>query len=135
MAHHKPSIARASTAQADENNDEDSDSEEDVPTLKTQFVAFAKAKGQEGSGSHINLSQSDYWMKQANVLQGRKLTTTDTGVCYLKFKKYKLSFEEYAEFLQILADYKKMPVNEIIEKMVNCGPPQQDTNVNLTLGR
>ncbi|KAK6632710.1 hypothetical protein RUM43_013480 [Polyplax serrata] len=110
----------------EENEEEDSDEEVETRALKKQFVLFIKAKNPDDPGTHIVLSQSDHWMKHAGVIRGRQLTTTDTGVCYFKFKKYKLTFQEFVEFLEMLAAYKNIPVSELIEKLINCGPPPQE---------
>lgn len=34
----------------------------------------------------IRLPQSDYWMRQANLLDDRRLTMTDTGIAYFSFE-------------------------------------------------
>lgn len=34
----------------------------------------------------MTLSQSDLWFRQANVLQKKVLSLTDTGMCFSKFK-------------------------------------------------
>lgn len=57
------------------------------PTLDSMFVAFANlgSKLPSTDGSKIILSQLDRWMEQAEMF-GEKLTLTDTGVEYNKFK-------------------------------------------------
>lgn len=54
-------------------------------TLKTQFELFAKFGDTKADGKTITLTQCDKWMKQAQVI-GKKITTTDTGICFNKFK-------------------------------------------------
>lgn len=124
----KTEIAQSGGDQVEFSAEEDAEEEEDEgPTLSKQFVAFVKYKQAENKGTHILLSQSDFWMTQAEVIQGRELTTTDTGVCFFRFKKYKLDFQEYEQFLSALAAYKKIPLEEIIYKLVNCGLPPEET--------
>lgn len=111
--------------------DEDSDDEEDEveekgPTLQSQFVAFAKFRNLENAGTHIGLHQINMWLKQAGVIQVRQLTRTDTGFCYFHFKKCKLNFDEYKEFIELLANRKRLSAKDMIDKLVNCGPPQGD---------
>lgn len=118
-----------------EEDDSSDEEDEDKPTLRKQFVAFVKAKNNHDPGTHILLSQSDIWMKHAGVIRGRIITQTDTGVCFFKFKKYKLNYNEYLEFLQILAEYKKIAIEDIIEKMVHCGPPPKENNPGINLPR
>lgn len=53
------------------------------------FKAFSKFGDPKSDGKLITLSQSDKWMKQAKVIDGKKITTTDTGIY---FKKHKYVF-------------------------------------------
>ena len=53
------------------------------------FKAFSKFGDPKSDGKLITLSQSDKWMKQAKVIDGKKITTTDTGIY---FKKHKYIF-------------------------------------------
>lgn len=62
--------------------------------FKENFRAFSKFGDTKSDGKMITLSQSDKWMKQAGVIDKSKLTTTDTGIHFKKFKwgrKYDLS--------------------------------------------
>ena len=81
--------------QVEGESDESGDNEDTSPTLKKQFVSFSQVKLPDSPGTHILLSQSDFWMKQAGIIKNRYLTQTDTGVCFYKFKKSKLNFNEY----------------------------------------
>lgn len=77
----------------------------------------------QGSDTHaINLNQSDKWLRQANVLD-KKITTTDTGIAFNKFKLKYLTFAQYEEFLNNLAKAKNADEKEIIRKLITCGEP------------
>ncbi|XP_011144800.1 TPPP family protein CG45057 [Harpegnathos saltator] len=89
----------------------------------TSFKAFSKFGDPKSDGKLITLSQSDKWMKQAKVIDGKKITTTDTGIYFKKHKSMKLNLEQYKTFLEELAKSKKMELAEIKKKMANCGPP------------
>lgn len=54
-------------------------------TLEGQFSEFAKSNEKSRNGETITLLNSDYWMRQAKILDDRKLTMTDTGVAFNKF--------------------------------------------------
>ncbi|KAJ8865989.1 hypothetical protein PR048_033513 [Dryococelus australis] len=56
------------------------------PSFKAQFRAFSKFGDSKSDGKHMTLSQSDKWMKQAKVIEAKKITTTDTGIYFKKFK-------------------------------------------------
>jgi hypothetical protein len=57
-----------------------------APSFKAQFKAFSKFGDTKSDGRHLTLSQSDKWMKQAKVIDGKKITTTDTGIYFKKLK-------------------------------------------------
>lgn len=61
------------------------------------FKAFSKFGDPKSDGKLITLSQSDKWMKQAKVIDGKKITTTDTGIY---FKKHKCVFYLEISFLE-----------------------------------
>lgn len=54
--------------------------------LEQQFANFSKFGDTKSDGKTITLTQSDKWMKQAKVIDGKKITTTDTGIAFNKFK-------------------------------------------------
>lgn len=54
--------------------------------LREQFKLFSKFGDTKSDGKHITLSQSDKWMKQAKVIDGKTITTTDTAIHFKKFK-------------------------------------------------
>lgn len=53
----------------------------------------------------------------------KKITTTDTGIHFKKLKSMKLTYEDYNKFLDDLAKTKKVELDEIKNKMANCGAP------------
>ncbi|KAK8763315.1 hypothetical protein V5799_034079 [Amblyomma americanum] len=52
-----------------------------------QFKAFAKFGDSKSTGDAITLSNSDKWFKQAKVIDGKKITTTDTGIYFKQVAK------------------------------------------------
>jgi len=95
---------------------------EDFAEMFKQFAKFGDSKSQ---GDSISLSNSDRWWKQAKVIDGRRITTTDTGIYFRKISKTKrtLTFNEYQNFVEGIAKTKKIPIQEIKQKLCNCGPP------------
>ncbi|XP_046995488.1 tubulin polymerization-promoting protein homolog [Schistocerca americana] len=91
--------------------------------LEEVFTAFAKFGDSRSDGKAITLTQSDKWMKQAQVIDDRKITTTDTGIAFNKFKSKTLKYSDYVKFIEELARQKKMEPQQIMDKMLNCGPP------------
>ena len=61
--------------------------EPDKEALRELFGAFAKFGDKKADGKTIKLSQSDKWFKQAKVIEGKKMSTTDTGIAFRKIGK------------------------------------------------
>ncbi|GAB0100986.1 Tubulin polymerization-promoting protein homolog [Sergentomyia squamirostris] len=115
-----PSVEMA--AMALEENGKNDAAKGETMTFKEAFKAFSKFGDTKSDGKHITLSQSDKWMKQAKVID-KKITTTDTAIHFKKLKSLKVSFEDYNKFLDDLAKTKGVNVEEIKEKLSNCGQP------------
>lgn len=96
--------------------------EEPKVSFQDQFKAFSKFGDTKSDGKLITLSQSDKWMKQAKVID-KKITTTDTGIHFKKFKSMKISYSDYNKFLEDLAKTRKVELQEIKDKMASCGAP------------
>lgn len=54
--------------------------------LEQQFANFSRFEDDRSDGKTITLTNVDKWLKQAKLLDGRKITNTDTGVCFNKMK-------------------------------------------------
>ena len=85
------------------------------PDLLAQFQMFSKF-GESGSdGSQITLTQSDKWLRQAKVIDGWNVTTTDTAIAFRKISKgsVRLSFSSWRLFLQALSDEAGLNIAEV----------------------
>ena len=85
------------------------------PDLLAQFQMFSKF-GESGSdGSQITLTQSDKWLRQAKVIDGWNVTTTDTAIAFRKIGKgsVRLSFSSWRLFLQALSDEAGLNIAEV----------------------
>ncbi|XP_031767504.1 tubulin polymerization-promoting protein homolog [Galleria mellonella] len=99
--------------------------EEEQATLDGQFYEFAKLLDTKRDGRTITLYRSDYWMRQAKILDDRKITMTDTGLLFNKFSKTEITFDEWIEFLTELCEVKQLDLEKIQEMLINCGLPGQ----------
>jgi len=93
--------------------------------LKEQFGAFSRFGDSTSDGKQITLSNCDKWMKQAHVIDGKKITTTDTSIAFKKLFKTakKVGFEDFKRYVEDLGKSKGMEGKDILEKLANCGPP------------
>lgn len=94
-------------------------------TFEDQFKNFAKFGDAKSTGDTITLSNSDKWFKQAKVIDGKTVTTTDTGIYFKQVAKVKkaLSISEYEQFLEAIAKNRKLNVDDLKAKLTNCGLP------------
>merc|ERR1711982_130506 len=99
--------------------------EADRNQLRCQFQLFSRFGDKSSDGTTIKLSQSDKWFKQAGLFKSRGITTTDTGIVYKKISKGvpRLSFPAWCKYLNEISNSKKMDVNMIKHKLINCGAP------------
>ncbi|CAH0398771.1 unnamed protein product [Chilo suppressalis] len=103
--------------------------EDNAVPFKDAFKAFSKFGDPKSDGKHITLSQSDKWMKQAKVIDGKKITTTDTAIHFKKLKSLKVGIEDYQKFLDDLGKSKKVELEEIKRKLTTCGQPGVSSHV------
>ncbi|XP_038216668.1 tubulin polymerization-promoting protein homolog [Zerene cesonia] len=99
--------------------------EEEAATLEGQFYEFSRLQDNKRDGTTITLYRSDYWMRQAKILEDRKLTMTDTGILFNKFCKSELNWDEWNEFLTELCQLKGIDEEKCRETLTNCGLPGQ----------
>lgn len=55
-------------------------------TIESQFLLFSLFNCEKSDGTTITLRQIDKWFQQAEILDGKIVTHTDTGVLFNKFK-------------------------------------------------
>ncbi|XP_043211168.1 tubulin polymerization-promoting protein homolog [Amphibalanus amphitrite] len=103
-----------------------SESAGEQPTLGSQFKKFSvfglthqQATPQTAG---ITLSNADKWFKQAGVIP-KMVTTTDTSICFSKLKQKKIDFKDFKKYLDDIAATKKIPLEELKSKLINCGDP------------
>jgi hypothetical protein len=85
------------------------------PNLHQQFQLFSKF-GESGSdGRQITLTQSDKWLRQAKVIEGWNVTTTDTAIAFRKISRGAiwLDYNQWREFLQELAGRKGIDMQTV----------------------
>ena len=57
------------------------------PNFEELFKVFAKFGDHKSVGDCITLSNIDKWFKQAKVIDGKKITTVDTGIYFKQIAK------------------------------------------------
>lgn len=91
--------------------------------LQEQFKLFATFGDKRADGTTITLTQCDKWMKEANIIDGKKLSTNDTCIAFAKFKSKILKYPEFLKYIDQLATDKKLDAEVIKNKMARCGAP------------
>ncbi|XP_023320703.1 nucleolin isoform X2 [Eurytemora carolleeae] len=92
--------------------------------LRDQFKIFSRLGDRRGKGKHITLTQSDKWLKQARVVDGRNITTVDTAILFKKMSKNNawMNFKEWNNYVQQISE--DLDLQDIHEALVLCGKPQ-----------
>ncbi|XP_055846882.1 uncharacterized protein LOC129912595 [Episyrphus balteatus] len=70
----------------------------------------------------ILLSQIDFWLAKSELLKV-VFSTTDTGMAWMKFKKWRLDYDEFQDFLKDICTAKNLDIEEIKMQMTEAGPP------------
>uniref|UniRef100_A0A1A9WE33 TPPP family protein n=1 Tax=Glossina brevipalpis TaxID=37001 RepID=A0A1A9WE33_9MUSC len=70
----------------------------------------------------IVLSQIDMWLEQAKLLK-TVFSLTDTGLAYMKFRKWRLDFKEFQEFLELIVVGKELTVVDLKDMLIEAGVP------------
>lgn len=60
--------------------------DDEPATLDGQFFEFARLMDNKRDGTTITLYRSDYWMRQGKIIDDRKITMTDTGILFNKYR-------------------------------------------------
>ena len=83
--------------------------------LLEQFQIFSKFGNSTSDGSQITLTQSDKWLRQAKVIDGWNVTTTDTAIAFRKISRGSiwLSYASWRQFLQELSDRADLNMMEV----------------------
>ncbi|KAF9810769.1 hypothetical protein SFRURICE_014367 [Spodoptera frugiperda] len=98
--------------------------EEEQATIESQFFAYAKLfDSKHRSGETITLFHSDYWLRQANIIDDRKVTMTDTGILFNEYSKSEIDIEEWKVLISKLCVLKELDEEKTLETLVNCGLP------------
>lgn len=93
--------------------------------LLDQFQEYSKLGDRRSDGSHITLSQSDKWLKQARVVDGRTLTSVDTAITWSRMAKNHvwMNFSEWLNYVEEISQDKQLDIHDVREALVLCGKP------------
>ncbi|XP_030385584.1 uncharacterized protein LOC115632527 [Scaptodrosophila lebanonensis] len=70
----------------------------------------------------ILLSQVDCWLEQAKLMP-TPFTRTQTGMIYMRYKKWRLEYEDFLEMLAQLCSDNEMNLDEVKELLIEAGVP------------
>ncbi|XP_075162001.1 tubulin polymerization-promoting protein homolog [Haematobia irritans] len=74
----------------------------------------------------ILLSQMDYWLEQAKLLK-TVFTMTETGLVYMKFRKWRLNYQEFLDFIEQICEGKTITVDDVKTMLLEAGIPGSST--------
>ncbi|XP_026319402.1 TPPP family protein CG45057-like [Hyposmocoma kahamanoa] len=95
--------------------------------LEKVFTEYAKFGNPKNDGKTITLSNVDKWLKDAGITDGKKVTTTDTGIAFQKLKSKAITFSQFNEFLDGLCKSKSLNLEEVKGKLEQSSPSKAGT--------
>ncbi|XP_030570409.1 uncharacterized protein LOC115769637 [Drosophila novamexicana] len=110
--------------------------DEDKPkkhTLDSLFHVYCNHKviGNELENEEFHsilLSQLDNWLQQAKLMPA-PITRTQTGLLYMRYKKWRLDYEDFLEVLQHLSTDADLNYEDFKVTLVAAGPPTGATEI------
>lgn len=104
------------------------------PDLHFQFELFSKFGDSGSDGAQITLSQSDKWLRQAKVIDGWNISTTDTAIAFRKISRGSiwLEYDPWREFLEELCEKKGLKMQDVVYKLEMCGKPAHNASTKFT---
>ncbi|XP_017136192.1 uncharacterized protein LOC108151831 [Drosophila miranda] len=111
----------------------DDDDKPKKHTLDTLFIVYCNYKViatelENEEFDCILLSQIDAWIEQAKLMPN-PITRTQTGLIYMRYKKWRLEFEDFVELLTQLASENDLVFDEFKQLLVEAGPPTGATDI------
>lgn len=98
------------------------------------FTGYAKFGNPKNDGQTITLSNIDKWLKDGGVTDGKKVTTTDTGIAFQKHKSKTINFSQFNEFLDGLCKSKGLNLDEVKGKLDKCLASKAETTAAAASG-
>ncbi|KAF5303976.1 hypothetical protein FQA39_LY01761 [Lamprigera yunnana] len=94
-----------------------------IANIQDLFQHFAKFGDDKSDGKTISLANADKWLKQAGIIDDKKITPADTSACFNKLKTKSMDFKQFNEFIEELAKQKNIAAAEMKIKLVASGLP------------
>lgn len=87
------------------------------------FKDYAKFGNSKSDGKQITLTNIDKWLKEANIIDGKNVSTTDTGILFHRFKCKTIDFKQFLQFLDLLAKENRLNIGNLKDKLSKIGAP------------
>lgn len=87
------------------------------------FKDYAKFGNSKSDGKNITLTNLDKWLKEANIIDGKNVTTTDTAILFHRFKSKTIDFKQFLQFIELLAKEKKLDDGNLKNKLSKISAP------------
>lgn len=91
--------------------------------LETIFKEYGKFGSTQGDGKQITLTNLDKWLKDAGIIDGKKVSTTDTAILFNRFKTKTIDFKQFIQFLETLSKENKLNSDIVKDKLLKSEAP------------
>ncbi|CAH4031357.1 unnamed protein product [Pieris brassicae] len=92
--------------------------------LEEVFKGYAKFGNSKSDGTTITLTNIDKWLKEAGIIDGKKVSTTDTAIIFQRFKSKTINFKQFMTFIDSLCkECTSKNHEEVISQLSSSGIP------------
>ncbi|SPP76983.1 uncharacterized protein LOC117580396 [Drosophila guanche] len=111
----------------------DDDDKPKKHTLDSLFMVYCNYKANPTELENeqfdcILLSQIDAWLEQAKLMPN-PIARTQTGLLYMRYKKWRLGYEDFLELITQLVVDNNLILDEFKQIMIEAGPPSGATDI------
>lgn len=87
------------------------------------FTAYAKFGQPKSDGKQITLANLTKWLKQAGIIDGKKITSTDVDIAFSKLKAKQIDCKTFEQLMKNLASEKNLNYEDLASKLMKCNIP------------
>ncbi|XP_015108859.1 TPPP family protein CG45057 [Diachasma alloeum] len=76
------------------------------------------------SVNHLPFSVLSLWLESAKIIDMNRVTKTDAYLCFFKFEKRAINYEEFQIYLEDLAHERDLDLKDMKQRLKTCGKPE-----------
>ncbi|XP_063987657.1 tubulin polymerization-promoting protein homolog [Diachasmimorpha longicaudata] len=81
------------------------------------------------SVTQLPFSALSSWLESAKIIDMNRVTKTDAYLCFFKFEKRAINYEEFLTYLEDLAHTRDLDLKDMKQMLKTCGKPHVKNNL------